>query len=984
MSNRVARILDKLREQGSCLIVFDGVVDYAHLDKFFVKAKGNFHIITSRVPAATIPTMNSQGILPMTETEAISLFYMTVTPRTNPPGLMEQGVSDSSVQKLVRRMSCLPGAIHLAGLGISQEHGGLREYSLDTVIQNYCSRLEDDPSEEAKTLGPIFESWKPSMDKLEEGARRGEELFKNALEILYFLTFVNGKGFELRMFETYQKNIREADETDQHRAYGLDTMRTKSDLRELKAAADKLCSLGFIIMNGGSQLGEVHLQYAMSTMIQSVARQSLKDKPFEYHKHKAIATLVDTIPLKEDKDSEEVRRALVPHVESIFQLLGPKDLESLASKITMTLDAESHALQGNLDDPMRTINITDYMLQFSRILSDYGRIQESNDLRQEAVKRLDKAVKDDTVTPVDSRLRSQQLVAKEALASSQMVDGEFHAALEAREFIVECRKAELPNEETELLRAQANLAQSYYCLGHKEKSFTIREIVYQARTATQFGGGVYERVQSMRALATSHFSMGRRPEALELRQEALELGQDLSALIVTDMMSELAESLEDDGQVLAARELLKEVLKRCQSEQSRGSLHHARVALAHSDTLLGDPDKARELLREESLMEPKETYTNRESELQFQAAKIKARLGDVIFAKPALEGLHNATDNLDNKLHIMETLATMETDGGERLRIRREILKQAEESWGIHSRDTLLARYRIGNSHLENGEYLKAESIYKEVCDLQEKHLFSRKAGEKVAHPDVMKTKAKLAETYRRLYYQDEGSCSTASRSENSDPSSLCSPDDLQAVRNASGTSRGAGVTLSASLPALAELENGNGAAFELDFKFSANDNDRWRELSASLRKEVVDQRRFILGEENRHTLDAMEQLIETYANDGKIGMAVDLFTKIVQARRSRIGPFHPKTQLAEEDLRQLSATLPRPLDLANVEPICDESMSRAEEELQRLSVTLESRPTATDAELVSDDLMSGRERRRQGRVAARWKAITWKSLRWP
>src|SRR2546423_15634517 len=83
---------------------------------------------------------------------------------------------------------------------------------------------------------------------------------------------------------------------------------------------------------------------------------------------------------------------------------------------------------------------------------------------------------------------------------------------------------------------------------------------------------------------------------------------------------------------------------------------------------------------------------------------------------------------------------------------------------------------------------------------------------------------------------------------------------------------------------------------------------------AAEMKKEVVEKRRRILGEEHPDTISAMNNLANTLGKQDQLDEGVAMLKEVVEKRRRILGEEHPDTKVAVRNLgilvnRQASVT---------------------------------------------------------------------------
>ena len=113
-----------------------------------------------------------------------------------------------------------------------------------------------------------------------------------------------------------------------------------------------------------------------------------------------------------------------------------------------------------------------------------------------------------------------QMLARWERGSVLSVTGRYEDALTLREVVLTAYSAQFPPEHPDVLRAKANLANTYYALGRHEEALSLQEVVLTAYSA-QFPPEHPDVLTAKANLAITNSAIGRHEEALSLQEEVL-------------------------------------------------------------------------------------------------------------------------------------------------------------------------------------------------------------------------------------------------------------------------------------------------------------------------------------------------------------------------------------------------------------------------------------------------------------------------------
>jgi tetratricopeptide (TPR) repeat protein len=464
--------------------------------------------------------------------------------------------------------------------------------------------------------------------------------------------------------------------------------------------------------------------------------------------NKAAVTLAQSISWKANADGRDYdqRRLVVPHIIALLDV-GKR------SKAEMTFFDE-FAENSILDR-------VDISRKFALAFYESSYIREARELRNKTVQALRSTGHG---TPELHLLYSK---ARRELATCEGELGNTEKAIElVTEVLEDHSRAGMSNEDDEVLMSKANLASYYHVAVERCKELPLRKEVLEGYKITKPKDDETV-LDSMRMLASTLYSLGRRPEARRLRQEVYEIRATLtsrSRIKMLQLESDYAESLSDEGWWLQSLEIRKRVLD--EWKRSYGHRRHdillamTRLATGHSQA--GMKAEARDL-RNQTLDRHRQYYGEEHHgtlEAMEHLASSEAELGNL---EEAL-ALQNRVVKIQNEkygenhrqvLSAKDKLGSLlfrhgsQQEQRQGLRLKREVLSTRRSQLGRGHQETLMAMDRLAICLEKLRKFEDSARLRRKLIVLRSSNI---KAGEDKVHPETLRAIMALADNYDRIH----------------------------------------------------------------------------------------------------------------------------------------------------------------------------------------------------------------------------------------
>jgi tetratricopeptide (TPR) repeat protein len=314
--------------------------------------------------------------------------------------------------------------------------------------------------------------------------------------------------------------------------------------------------------------------------------------------------------------------------------------------------------------------------------------------------------------------------------------------------------------------SKANLASYYHVVAERCKELPLRQEVLEGYKITKPKDDETV-LDAMRMLASTLYSLGRRPEARRLRQEAYEIRKTLIAQSRINMLqleSDHAESLSDEGWLLKSLEIRKRVLN--EWKRYYGHRRHdillAMTRLATGYSQAGMKVEAREL-RDETLALHRQYYGEEHHgtlKTMEHLASSKAELGNLDEAL----ALQNRVVQIQSKkygenhrqvLPAKDKLGSLLFRHGSQqqqmqgLRLKQEVLSTRRTQLGPVHQETLTAMDRLAICLDKLRRFEDSARLRRELIVLRSSNI---KAGDDKVHPETLRAIMALANNYDRIH----------------------------------------------------------------------------------------------------------------------------------------------------------------------------------------------------------------------------------------
>ena len=767
----VQRIVKWLKdERRHWLLIFDNANDFKILrERFFPRSSYGSVLVTSRSKQTLDrSTVGYEMLGALGDEEAAYALLKMILP--TPEAVNDEpNQTHLEAKKVARRLDYLPQGIVLAGSMIRNDDSDMTR-TVSARLRDYLDALNQAPH----PGHPLIAVWGPGQDEREElslaepyamivesmrsqARRNGDhQRVEDALELLYFFSFLSSTGISLDIFTNYLRNTHvkpvpsatiataSVPESNMPSRLHRTSVRSISDdcsLSILATSSETLEEKEKRIRDGLSLLISNDLivwggTVSLHSLVQDCARTSRFCDPGDAGDRdafRAIWTLVCSIPDIYDSTSRKYRRSLLPHIQAYRKSYD--DLEF--AKIYLRLGFEE-ALEIHL------------CLAF--VYSESGHFKTAMELQEVAVHKANGQM---------SEYKDLFLRAQAQLATSYHDlngSGQRLKALRLREDIRDRRKVNFTKSSADLSffnrkaysAALSDLADSYMIF--PELKFKALEIRGEVLDLCSTNPDEYDTREARRRLARTCYEVGQRHRALELREDVFSSVQsggesrgksDLPDQFELVVRSDIADSYCDQGLWIKATEWREQVVQ--QREVLLGKSHYDTVAarsnLAVSYFKMERYNEAiaqRELICKhfddffgpnhlatwQKYLELARAYTTTDL---VKALDIGIKIQKAADEAETSTGEGGSQAVMSAKETIAHVLEKMSKQAGEwekyyrkAIQLRTEVLNAKLMLWGDRSNEVFVARANLAHCHSYNQESLElAVQQGGDVCSLQ-------------------------------------------------------------------------------------------------------------------------------------------------------------------------------------------------------------------------------------------------------------------------
>lgn len=751
------------------LLIFDNANDFKILrERYFPRSSYGSVLLTSRSKQALDrSTVGYERLEVLGDEEASYALLKMILPTP-------EAVNDEPMQthleakKVAKRLDYLPQGIVYAGSVIRNDDSDMTR-TVGARLRDYLGALNEAPH----PGHPLNAMWGPGQDECEElslaepyamivesmksqAHRNGDhQRVEDALELLYFFSFLSSTGISFEIFTNYLKNthvkhvasatiatasLPESNMPSRLHRTSVRSINDNCSLSVLAKSSETLeekekrirDGLSLLILNDLIVWGGT---VSLHSLVQDCARVSrfCNQDAGDQDAFRAIWTLVCSIPDIYDSTSRKYRRSLLPHIQAYRKSYD--DLEF--AKIYLRLGFEE-ALEIHL------------CLAF--VYSESGYFQTAMELQEVAVRKA----KDQMNEYQDLFLRAQAQLATSYHDLNG--SGQRLKALRLREDVRDRRNVNFTKSSADLSvlnrkaysAALSDLADSYMVF--PELKFKALEIRGEVLDLCSKNADEYDTREAKRRLARTCYEVGQRHRALELRKNVFSSVQseeeskgkfDSPDQFELVARSDLADSYCDQGLWIKATEWREQVVQ--QREVLLGDSHYdtiaARSNLAVSYFKMERYSEA--IAQREVICKHFDDFSGPNHHATWQnylelgractTTDLVKALDIAIKVQKAADGAETSTGKNSSQAvmsaketiaHVLEKMSKQADEWEKYFRkavqLRTEVLNAKLKLWGDRNNEVFVARGKLARCHSYNQESLRlAVEQGGDVCSLQ-------------------------------------------------------------------------------------------------------------------------------------------------------------------------------------------------------------------------------------------------------------------------
>ena len=486
------------------VLMFDNYSAAFHLRKYFPsKIQGRILVCAadqpesrSRIGAEEQCTIQ---VGTMAEQCLTKYFWSAVTGRPDYTPL-ERHAEEASV--LIQKLEGHTLSIKLAASFFAEDRGGRATIE---ELKNYIRAIDQQPNEYSKDINDnLWKAWQMLIGKLKE--RTGETV-DDALEYLHLRAFFSHYHLPTSLLFKNVAQQRHDNAWVEHEYIPAFIDHRSGSMRRCEQAERHLSRYGLVTIENVQDVRGTR----MLKVLRLCTHQLLWDRARKKHLHiwcSALCTLGESIKWTFEHEDVTFRKSLVPHIDACLQVDG--------ESYDRALSAINNRTAGHI------------LLNFAAAYTDVGQFGKAGELQNKALERLmtDPGPEDDLT-----------LKAKGEIASNLELNDKFEDAFRLREEVLKQREnCYLQNENDRTAERKYDTAAAFAAISYarlpayKQQALTLRKMRLEhiEKALKNSSLSQDERptrltlLKAQRELATSYFEMDRKPEALRLREEVVD------------------------------------------------------------------------------------------------------------------------------------------------------------------------------------------------------------------------------------------------------------------------------------------------------------------------------------------------------------------------------------------------------------------------------------------------------------------------------
>ena len=535
----VMRYLSEVAEDW--LLIIDNADDPSiALSKYFPPGGKGSILITSRNPELTVyATVGSTSIDTLSPEAAIDLLL-----RAAGAAIGSDIATRESARLLVNDLDRLPLALDQAGAYMKQNGCSIEEY-----MEMYENAWR--PALKRSSKSYVHGEWfirgvfDLSLHCIEE---MGTEISFDALDILYFLTFVSRNINAEELLERAWVNEMKHKQSSSPRHHQLRVLYNPKKIEwqpfRLRQTLDLLASYSLIRLERGDTVISIH------PFVNTATQAHLNKGEFLRYSNVTASTLTAAAGMNLEAEEYGFREALLSHLDVFLSLHDD-----------------------NFESEIKVVDWAESLSSFSAAFKDVGQYERALEL-ETRVMQLRKQILGDEHPDT---LRSMNRI------SCYLRDiGRSHEAATVSKSVLQTRQELLGSEHRETLESMEGLASSYSMLGQLQEAIKLMEMALDLRRKL-FGEADDGTITDMSHLAAYYRRFGRYLEALKLKKAVLfererTLGQAHPDTLIS--MNNLAVTYGEIGRVQEATILHEKVVS--VSKQILGDGHTGSATAMHN------------------------------------------------------------------------------------------------------------------------------------------------------------------------------------------------------------------------------------------------------------------------------------------------------------------------------------------------------------------------------------------------------------------
>lgn len=683
----VMRYLSEVAE--NWLLIMDNADDPSiALSKYFPTGGKGSILITSRNPQlAVYATVGSTRIDTLSPEEATDLLLGTAGDVVG-----SDIATRESVRSIVNALDGLPLALVQAGAYIKQVGCSMEEYM--EIYETYKRALQHTPlgnwASHDHGYESILAAWDSSFHHIEG---MGTEVSLDALDVLYFLTFVscdiNAEELLERVWVNEMKHTQSSSSSHYQLRVLCNPMIVEWQPFRLRQALNLLASYSFIRLERGAKVVTIH------QLIKTATHARLNKDELLRYSNVTASTLTAAAGMDLEAEEYGFREALLSHLDVFLSLHD----NYFASDVNLMDWAES-------------------LSSFSAAFRDGGQYERALELETRAMHLKEKLLGGEHL----DTLRSMNRISRHLREL-----GRSHEAVAMGKRMLQTRQELLGPEHRETLESMEFLASSYSMNGQLQEAIKLMEKALSLRIRL-FGKADDGTITDMSHLASYYRRFGRYLEALKLEEAVLVKRKRILGQAHPDTLSSMNNLAVTYGEIDRVQEatILHEkvvsVSKQILGERHTGSAI-AMHNLAASYNKLGKHSEA--VILEMRVLELRRgQYGNTHPNTLRAMANLATAYEAASQYRESLDLRQDLLQQIETlfghdhpaTLRVMAELATSrETIGRHQdaIELREKLLQLAEVQFGRDHLTALKARSDLATSYQITGQHQKAEKLRK-------------------------------------------------------------------------------------------------------------------------------------------------------------------------------------------------------------------------------------------------------------------------------